>query len=209
MQYKVNPVLVTSDTLQEKADGVYEDTVVVTKGASDNGEELSTYSFMSSKLISLLYDVSGDKFSNVVDPYIITQSPNVITPCPLLIPEPLKSPIVLYPLSKWSAIKVLLFGDNKYENLDQMLNIIENETNKDGKKFIYAYDDEPDGTMHDFGFNSTEVKKLIIERNNKVEKLINETPLISEVQRAFYKHMLNARYNKILLASLEKLDLRG
>ena len=40
---------------------------------------------------------------------------------------------------------------------------------------------------------------------NKVEKLINETPLISEVQRAFYKHMLNARYNKILLASFEKL----
>lgn len=25
---------------------------------------------------------------------------------------------------------------------------------------------------------------------NEVEKLINETPLISEVQRAFYKHML-------------------
>ena len=74
----------------------------------------------------------------------------------------------------YKAIKLLPFGDNKYENLDQMLNIIENETNKDGKKFIYAYDDEPDGTMHDFGFNSTEVKKLIIERNNKVEKLIEK-----------------------------------
>ena len=42
-----------------------------------------------------------------------------------------------------------------------------------------------------------------------VEKLIDETPLISEVQRAFYKHMLTARYNKILLASFEKLGLRG
>ena len=44
---------------------------------------------------------------------------------------------------------------------------------------------------------------------NKVEKLIDDTPLISDVQKNFYKHMLTARYNKILLASLEKLDLRG
>lgn len=43
----------------------------------------------------------------------------------------------------------------------------------------------------------------------KVEKLINEAPFISQVQRAFYKHMLNARYNKILLASFEKLRVRG
>lgn len=42
-----------------------------------------------------------------------------------------------------------------------------------------------------------------------VEKLIDETPLISEVQRAFYKHMLTARYNKILLAPYEKSGLRG
>ena len=39
----------------------------------------------------------------------------------------------------------------------------------------------------------------------KVEKLIDETPLISEVQRVFYRHMLTARYNKILRASFEKL----
>lgn len=39
----------------------------------------------------------------------------------------------------------------------------------------------------------------------KIDELINDTPLISEVQRAFYKHMLTARYNKILLDSFEKL----
>jgi hypothetical protein len=43
----------------------------------------------------------------------------------------------------------------------------------------------------------------------KVEELINEMPLISEIQRAFYKHILTARYNRILLASYEKLSLRG
>lgn len=39
----------------------------------------------------------------------------------------------------------------------------------------------------------------------KVEELVDDTPLISEVQRAFYKHMLTARYNKILLDSFKKL----
>ena len=39
----------------------------------------------------------------------------------------------------------------------------------------------------------------------KIEELIDDTPLISEVQRAFYKHMLTARYDKILMDSFEKL----
>lgn len=41
----------------------------------------------------------------------------------------------------------------------------------------------------------------------EVEKLIEETPLISEIQKAFYKHILMARYNKILLSSYEKMIL--
>ncbi len=44
---------------------------------------------------------------------------------------------------------------------------------------------------------------------SEVEKLIDETPFLSEVQRAFYKYMLIARYNKILLDSYEKLSVRG
>lgn len=43
----------------------------------------------------------------------------------------------------------------------------------------------------------------------EVEKLIDETPLISEVQRTFYKHIITERYHKILLESFEKLKLRG
>lgn len=42
---------------------------------------------------------------------------------------------------------------------------------------------------------------------SKVEKLIEEIPLISEIQKAFYKHILTARYNKILLSSYEKMGL--
>ena len=40
---------------------------------------------------------------------------------------------------------------------------------------------------------------------SEVEDLIDETPLISDIQKRFYKHMINARYNKILLNSFEKL----
>lgn len=43
----------------------------------------------------------------------------------------------------------------------------------------------------------------------RVEELIDETPLISDIQKRFYKHMINARYNKILLNLFEKLELRG
>ena len=43
----------------------------------------------------------------------------------------------------------------------------------------------------------------------KVEQLLDETPLITDVQRVFYKHMIIARYNKILMASFEKMDIRG
>lgn len=43
----------------------------------------------------------------------------------------------------------------------------------------------------------------------KVEQLLDETPLITDVQRAFYKHMITARYKKILMASFDKLGSRG
>lgn len=68
------------------------------------------------------------------------------------------------------ALSLMPFGDQKYNNLDEMLNLIEKETVKKGKKFIYAYDDEPDSTMHDYGPDSKEVSLLIKERNRKVEK---------------------------------------
>ena len=44
---------------------------------------------------------------------------------------------------------------------------------------------------------------------SKVEQLLDETPLISDMQRAFYKHMIAARYEKILVASIKKLQVRG
>ncbi len=61
-----------------------------------------------------------------------------------------------------------------YNDLDDMLNKIKIETDKEGKKFIYAYDPEPDHTMHEYGSDSKEVKVLIEERNQKTEELVNK-----------------------------------
>ena len=71
----------------------------------------------------------------------------------------------------YQGYKLYPFGENRYSDLDDMLNRLEELCCKEGKKYIYAYDTEPDHTMHDFGPDSEKTKNLIIERNEKVEKL--------------------------------------
>lgn len=44
-------------------------------------------------------------------------------------------------------------------------------TNKPGKQFIYAYFDDPDKTMHDFGVTSEQAKGKIESINNVVQRL--------------------------------------
>ena len=72
----------------------------------------------------------------------------------------------LFPFSAGDAIV--------YKNLDEAFEIVLEETKKDGKKFIYLYNDEPDHTMHELGPDSIEAKNLIVERNNKIEALANK-----------------------------------
>lgn len=72
--------------------------------------------------------------------------------------------------NKYHAISLFPFKDTKYKDLDEMISIIEKKCQKEGKKYIYAYDDEPDHTMHDLGPDS-KAKELIKTRNNKIEEL--------------------------------------
>ncbi len=70
------------------------------------------------------------------------------------------------------------FGDNPYSDLDDMYNTIEKLCNADGKKYIYAYDTDPDHTMHDIGCDKPEIKEIIEDRNNRIEELsskLNDT----------------------------------
>lgn len=74
----------------------------------------------------------------------------------------------------YHAVELFPFGTDSYINLDDMLSIIEKETKKEGKKYIYAYDEEPDKSMHTYGPDSKIVKDLIKIRNNKIEELCNK-----------------------------------
>ena len=74
-------------------------------------------------------------------------------------------------VGKYQSKSLFPFGTSPYKDIDEMLAIIKDECNKPGKKYIYAYDDEPDGTMHELGPDSSAAKELIKVRNDKVEKL--------------------------------------
>ena len=74
----------------------------------------------------------------------------------------------------YKGYKLFPFGENCYETLDDMLNRIELLCNEKGKKYIYAYDTEPDHTMHEIGCDKIEIKDIITELNNKIEKLSNK-----------------------------------
>lgn len=63
------------------------------------------------------------------------------------------------------------FEGNKYSDINDMYNKIEILCNKNGKKYIYAYDIEPDHTMHELGNDAYEVEKIIKNINLKVEEL--------------------------------------
>ena len=52
-----------------------------------------------------------------------------------------------------------------------MFERIERLCSEDGKKYIYAYDIEPDHSMHRQGTYCDEVKDIIKDRNEKVEQL--------------------------------------
>ena len=72
---------------------------------------------------------------------------------------------------KESAYYVSPFGDIKYENLDELFNTLEDLCNKEGKKYIYAYDADPDKTMHQIGCDKPEITELIKDIEKRVEEL--------------------------------------
>ena len=74
-------------------------------------------------------------------------------------------------LGKDKGIELFPFGDNCYVGLDDMISRIEKECLESGKKYIYAYDDEPDFSMHEVGPDDEKVKELIKSRSNKIKEM--------------------------------------
>lgn len=63
------------------------------------------------------------------------------------------------------------FGENPYLDTDDLYNKIEALCNENGKKYIYAYDTEPDHTMHELGNDVHEINEIVENINFKVENL--------------------------------------
>lgn len=91
----------------------------------------------------------------------------------------------------FSSFEVSPYGAIPYDTLDEMFEIIKNKCQKTGKKYIYAYDTEPDHTMHDYGPDSKKARELIQTRNDKVEKLCSEIKNAMVIVIADHGHRLS------------------
>ena len=79
---------------------------------------------------------------------------------------------------RYKSYELFPFGENPYKDTDEMYERIEELCSKDGKKYVYAYDVEPDYSMHRQGTYCDAVKEIIKNREKKVEQLskkINDT----------------------------------
>lgn len=63
------------------------------------------------------------------------------------------------------------FGENPYLDTNDLYKKIEVLCNEKGKKYIYAYDTEPDYTMHELGTDACEINEIVENINSKVEEL--------------------------------------
>ena len=66
------------------------------------------------------------------------------------------------------------YCDTPYKSVDEMFETILNRCREPGKKYIYAYNTEPDSSMHAYGCDSKESIALIKEANRRIEKLASE-----------------------------------
>lgn len=70
------------------------------------------------------------------------------------------------------GMKLYPFGENPYADFDDLLDIVEKQCSMAGRKYIYAYDTQPDHDMHNVGPDARQVQDIIRERNDKIEKLV-------------------------------------
>ena len=72
---------------------------------------------------------------------------------------------------KYIGYNLMPFGKDPYKDLNDMDERIINLCESEGKKYIYAYDEDPDHTMHRLGWESNEVQDIFRSINARVEKL--------------------------------------
>ena len=60
------------------------------------------------------------------------------------------------------------------DDIDQVVDCIEILCENPGEKFIMAYCDKPDGTLHKFGTDSEEAKEFLLDAEAKVKALCDK-----------------------------------
>ena len=75
---------------------------------------------------------------------------------------------------KYKGVFVSPYGGIDYETPEEMIDIVKRELAKPEKKYIYAYYNNPDMTMHEFGTDSIESKKAFERVNACAERLCND-----------------------------------
>ncbi len=95
---------------------------------------------------------------------------------------------------EYQAYGVSPFMEVTYETYDEMLDKIVELTRRPGRKYIYAYDTQPDSAMHHFGPDSPEVIALIEERNRKSEILASKLENTLLIITADHGHMAVENY---------------
>ncbi len=74
-------------------------------------------------------------------------------------------------VGKYNSKILFPFGQGRYYDLNDMLDRIYYECKKDSKNYIYAYYEDPDSTMHDYGTDSDIAISKIKYINDKTEEL--------------------------------------
>lgn len=72
------------------------------------------------------------------------------------------------------AYEITPFAEPFYRSFDEICSGIKEKCALDGKKYIYAYWDEPDHTMHEKGCYVKETKDVLHELEAKVKQLAND-----------------------------------
>lgn len=75
---------------------------------------------------------------------------------------------------KYKSVSISPFGGINYSSLDEMLDILIDECNKEGKKYIYCYNQEPDTTLHAQGTENETVDALFKTISEKTEAMFNK-----------------------------------
>ena len=120
------------------------------------------YKDIDKTIVTFLNSVKGDPEHTELPEAIEYKKKHMITK---LITEEINE------VGKYKGYKIFPLGDDKYETRDEMFDLVYKAAQEEGKKFIYAYDLNPDAKMHEIGSDKDEIRDIILDLNNRVEEI--------------------------------------